>query len=402
MKYLIKKLYLILVFLIVLVPLTLITIDYLGVGYLIEKVYRNLNKETLLPNHANLYKFNYYDQKLKKEPYEKFGAYPHPFYLTGNPFKSKQIELESANKIVSLNKYGFRNSYSNKSNLNGIILGGSTAFGIFATNDFATINSYLNKKQNKINFHNLGVPSWNSHQELLALLKNEIKNVKIVLSLSGWNDFGMYYSFCKNGYEFQNIAGAPSVWMKIENILLGKKDSQIKNGFVRLFPISTKILKKINLILPFVSSTSEVNNCNFNKNDIDLFVKSYLKNYKKIKKIVESENSEEFTNANFYLVLQPFYTPKKKLPDYSDILNKKNKEVYYENYFYFISEVLKSDFCKKNTCLNLTGLFNSLENENPMIYQNLDDIKNAYLVDPIHFTDRGNDFVASIILKNIF
>ena len=30
MKYLIKKLYLVLVFLIVLVPLTLITIDYLG------------------------------------------------------------------------------------------------------------------------------------------------------------------------------------------------------------------------------------------------------------------------------------------------------------------------------------------------------------------------------------
>ena len=325
MKYLIKKLYLVLVFLIVLVPLTLITIDYLGVGYLIEKVYRNLNKETLLPNHANLYKFDYYDQKLK-EPYEKFGAYPHPFYLTGNPFKSKQIELESNNKIVSLNKYGFRNSYSNKSNLNGIFLGGSTAFGIFATNDYTTINSYLNKKQNKINFHNLGIPSWNSHQELLAILKNEIKNVKTVLSLSGWNDFGMYYSFCKNSYEFQNIAGAPSVWIKIENILLGKQDSQIKNGFIKLFPISTKILKKINLIFPFVSSNSEVNNCNFNKNDIDLFVKAYLKNYKKIKKLVENENSEEFTNANFYLVLQPFYTPKEKLPDYSDILNKKIKK----------------------------------------------------------------------------
>ena len=75
MKYLLKKLYLVSIFLIVLVPLTFVVIDYLGAGYLIEKIYRNFNKETLLPNHSNLYKFDYYDQKLNKEPYKKYGAY---------------------------------------------------------------------------------------------------------------------------------------------------------------------------------------------------------------------------------------------------------------------------------------------------------------------------------------
>lgn len=401
MKYLFKILYIILVFSFLLVPLTFITIDYFGAGYLIEKVYRAYNKEILLPNHSNLHKFKYYNQKLSKEPYSKYGAYPHPFYLTGNPFKTEQIESESKSKIVSLNKYGFRNSLSNNANYNGIFLGGSTAFGIFATSDSTTINSYLNKKQKKINFHNLGVPSWNSHQELIAILRNEITNVKTVIALSGWNDFGMYYSFCKNKYEFKNISGAPSVWIKIENKLTGKNQNSVKDKIVNLFPISIKILNKINLLFFLNKKDINIIDCKFNKNDIDLFVKAYIKNYNRIKKIVENENSEEFRNANFFLVLQPFYTPKDKLPNYSDILNKQNKEDYYKNYLYFVNKIMVSKFCKNNDCLNLTELFNNIENKKPMIYQNKNNIHDAYLVDPIHFTDKGNNHVANIILQNI-
>ena len=37
-----------------------------------------------------------------------------------------------------------------------------------------------------------------------------------------------------------------------------------------------------------------------------------------------------------------------------------------------------------------------------MVYQNIDNIRNAYMVDPIHFTDRGNDLIAEIIYQSIF
>ena len=67
---------------------------------------------------------------------------------------------------------GFRNSISNKSNNRAAIVGGSTAFGSFSSSDRTTIASSLNKMTNQFNFENLNSPSWNSHQEMVAIATN--------------------------------------------------------------------------------------------------------------------------------------------------------------------------------------------------------------------------------------
>ncbi len=402
MKKILKKLYFLLLLACILLPISFIVIDYLGVGYLVEKIYRIYKPINILPNHANLYEFDYYKQKLTSEPYFRYGSYPHPYYLTANPFKIKEINEESVTKIVSLDKYGFRNSFNNNAIANGIFLGGSSAFGVFASSNFTTINSQLNKKQNLIQFHNRAVPSWNSHQEMISILKNQTQGIKLVIAFSGWNDFGMYHTFCKNNYEFKNIAGAPSIWIKFESIINNEYKKSIKERIIKAFPISLKIINKLSLLPILNSLESNTQECNFRKEDIDLFVSAYLQNYKRIKKIVENEQSSEFINAKFHLILQPFYQPKKKLPNFGDILNTKNKENYYQHYNYFINKIIQSEYCSKSSCLNLTRSLNSKENENPMVYQNIDNIRNAYMVDPIHFTDRGNDLIAEIIYQSIF
>lgn len=386
---LLKKILKFCVYLVVIIPVLFIAIDYLGIGIIIEKIYRGIYTETNLPNQSNLHKTNYYDKLFKTSPYLGYGAYPHPLYLTGNPFKKKDIINQTATGIVNLDKKGFRISYENRSKNIGILLGGSTAFGIFATSDDKTISSFLNKKQSKVNFKNLSVPSWNSYQELLAIINSEHKNIYQIISLTGWNDFNMYNTWCKENYEYQNIIGAPSVWIKFEKLLFGQH-SYFEN-FKSIFPYSFKIINKLNI---FHNKTKK--ECNFNKIDIKKFANKFVKNYELINKISTYEDSK---NSNLNIFLQPLYLPE-KLPKVGSILNSSNKEDYFKHYNFFINEILKSKFCQlTKKCHDLRSIFHHIKNKDLMVYQNPNNPGNALIVDPIHFTDKGNEIIAEKIVN---
>ena len=80
---------------------------------------------------------------MQSDPYGNFASTNiHPYYQF---IEWKNLEKLN-NKVVNIEKDGFRVSEYNNAEYEGFILGGSTAFGYFNQSDKLTIPSILNKK----------------------------------------------------------------------------------------------------------------------------------------------------------------------------------------------------------------------------------------------------------------
>lgn len=113
------------------------------------------------------------------------------------------------------------NNYKNK----GILLGGSTAFGYLSSNDSKTISANLSK-MNNLNFINLNSISWNSHQELIALLKYN-EDYKVSISLSFSNDFEI---FCRDtfGKEKYKYVDTIESFYELKNLIENSEQNNFK------------------------------------------------------------------------------------------------------------------------------------------------------------------------------
>jgi hypothetical protein len=91
--------------------------------------------------------------------------------------------------VVSTDKYGFRRSWSSEgwidseteiSTLHGVVLGGSTVFGVGASGDMRTVVSVIASERSE-KWMNLGIRGGNSSQELAAALPYVAAPVKILI-----------------------------------------------------------------------------------------------------------------------------------------------------------------------------------------------------------------------------
>lgn len=154
----------------------LIALEHFGGYALIEKI------EDRDEGAFALHSSGYYAQNYDDNPYRRFSIqHLHPFYMFSLPWTEEAITAVN-NEVASLEPNGFRVSISNDAERQAVVLGGSTAFGVYATDDDATLVSVLNKSQSGHNFHNRGVPSWNSHQELVSFTKLPF-NAEFVIAL---------------------------------------------------------------------------------------------------------------------------------------------------------------------------------------------------------------------------
>ena len=197
-----------------------------------------------------LHETNYYGEKLDADPYQSFVVqYLHPYYLFSLPHKSELIE-KSNSKYVSLNSLGFRNSLNDKKNeYNLVFLGGSSAFGHGSSSDDTTISSLVSMNSN-FNVTNLNAPSWNSHQELVALSKY-VNKYEISVSYSGANDIGIYCNL-KLYKESKLFKDLPESYYRLseyfENIrgqTIISTSNKVKKFFIFKFPETYKIYAKL-------------------------------------------------------------------------------------------------------------------------------------------------------------
>ena len=119
--------------------------------------------------------------------------YVHPYYVLGLPFRPAERAAIN-NSICSLDALGFREPALARANGRKLafLLGGSVAFGVFASSNDTTISSYLNRLQDEYFFVNAGMPGFTSTQEL-ARLAVEIADHQpsLVVVLDGWTDLAL-------------------------------------------------------------------------------------------------------------------------------------------------------------------------------------------------------------------
>lgn len=334
-------------------------------------------------NHIKIHQTNYYNKVLKQDPYKFFTVqYFHPYYLFSLPWQHKYKNLN--NDIISINNNGFRINPSNKNgNSFAYLLGGSTAFGHFATSNDTTIASYLSKETN-YNFLNLNAPSWNSHQELIALLKNGT-NYKLSISLSFANDALI---FCyQNIYQKSYLIDQPENSHLLNSIINNKKKESFFNDIKKYFSL---VYSNIYKILKNNNKNNKILKC---RSHIKNLTKNFLKNQKKMHDISETNNAKHLT------IFQPIYSL------HNNIINQHKK--YDENFSEFLKDsinlMMKSEYCK-NYCLNFSNVFNQYSNYNLMLKDILKEKKKfnkdkIFFIDEVHLTDYGSKIISKKIAK---
>lgn len=143
----------------------------------------------------------------------------HPQYLFFFP-PTESERLAIGNAVCSIDTHGFREpgiEHAGGRRL-AFLIGGSVAFGLFASSNDATITSHLNRLQQEYFFVNAGVPGFTSTQELVRLTV-ELADHKpaLVVALDGWNDLTLAR---EPGWIEQKIpAGTPEAFPALQEIV---------------------------------------------------------------------------------------------------------------------------------------------------------------------------------------
>lgn len=121
---------------------------------------------------SKTWKENLYQYAPQLREYHKLKVYPEPYlaFISEKSFRSTVVNTDSNGFRYCYDKHGLltTENYTSREEY-GLFLGGSSAFGVGASNDSKTIPALLNKKMN-LSLINLGIRSGNSTQELIASL----------------------------------------------------------------------------------------------------------------------------------------------------------------------------------------------------------------------------------------
>ena len=348
-------------------------------------------KKVVYQDKLLIHETNYYGKKLnlKEDPYTPYIVqHLHPYYIFGmNWRKNKNTEFN--NSIVNLDRDGFRKSlnFENKKN-EIIVLGGSSAFGIGSSSDEKTISSFISSKT-KYNALNRAYSAWNSHQELISLVKYN-KNFKYSLSFTGTNDF---HNFCVSpGTDRNNFPDLPESFivlgeyfddLRAKSILTFNK--KIKKFLIYNFPDTKKIYtyykkKYQNRNLDNLNSSEFCGG----KKEVDKIINQFLANQSSIKKFSNASGAEH------WIVIQPILTM------HDENYNKKTRQMLE----YFITTIMNSDICITN-CLDLSNFFAEPEKKDYLFSRDNSDYNKAIFLDNAHLLDHATEKVVDKIIDTI-
>jgi len=347
----------------------------------------------------HLHETKYYGNTLNSDPYKDFVVqYIHPYYMFSLPWQDEERNL-SNNKFVYINNNGFRN-IEGHNNRKILILGGSTAFGHFSTGNETTIGAYLNDLS-PLGVVNRNAPSWNSHQEAVALFKYELLDeVDFSISLSLNNDMSI---ICYERDIGNNKAlDFPESWSRLNSLVddirsVAKPNNSnlIKTFTLKVFPNSYHFLASLKKDLrnKEIISKAAFGSCSLT--DADKVAGSFLSNQKRMSKIAKSYGFKHI------LIIQPMHITHNTalIPK----ILKDNEAKFKRN---VIEKIMNSQYCIDNRCVDFSNLF---DNKGFFLKQygsiSTDSIlrekwfDSGIFVDNGHFNDRGNKIVANYINK---
>lgn len=372
---------------------TIFCIEFLNLGSKFQ-VYISKNN-----NDIPLHKTNYYGKVLNFSPYSNSDTkYIHPYVPWSLPWKKDDIKNVN-NEFINLNERGLRiNPYlSPKKEFTGLLTGGSVAFGYYASSDKKTPAAMLTKDTN-FNIHNLNGPSWNSYQELAAIL-NFNDRYDFVISYSASNDLSIFCAYTSKNELKENYPDATERFFELSNHVSTIQSSIyemdfksiIKFSLVNTIPETLKLFftaknykkdiekKKIKSI----NKNECIDDNKINKDNVKIVIDKFLENQKKIRKIAKINQAEHF------LILQANFFDQNSNSN-TTLVNNKLLDYYY-------NEILTSDFCKKN-CYNFHNIFSNKKAISSYMNNQTGIYKNEIFIDTAHLSDLGNEFLAENIL----
>ena len=148
--------------------------------------------------------------RLERAYYPFHIQHLHPQYQFFFPFEPDE-RVALSNDVVHLSPDGFRGPAPSDRGQRRLafLLGGSAAFGDFATSDTTTITGYLNELQDEYFFVNAGVPSWISTQEMIRLAFELLKHrPELIVTYSGANDVDVLVDHEEQGGGLLTVGAA--------------------------------------------------------------------------------------------------------------------------------------------------------------------------------------------------
>jgi hypothetical protein len=370
------------------VTLTAFTLELSGAAhFLTTKLFPSYYK--FMP----LHKTNYYGSPRQKDPYSMFYTqYLHPYYLFSAPWLQKDREAAN-NDIVSVNEDGFRYnpSFEAANHATGLFLGASVAFGQYATSNNMTIAAQLSRLGG-VKFINLNAPSWNSHQELVALLKTTVRYI-VSVSFSS-NDVR---ADCSKITEYPD--DAPENFDKLAalvNDIRGERQrtpliSQFKAYLANYFLDTSILYTNIKwwyggqpAIFLGQQVAAEVMGDDACQSRV---ANGTLLNQQNMRLISEARG------ARHILVIQPQYS----LHTTAKTEFKSRTQSGVEFIRGVIAKIMNSEFCKRD-CLDLSTVFDRTAEGATIVKESKEAVySQKAFFDEVHLTDDGNRVVSQAI-----
>ena len=290
-----------------------------------------------------------------------------------SPERSEIIQFPSQfSNSVNINSVGLRGNEISIEKEQGIarilMLGGSTTFGWYATNDDSTIPALLEKKlnQNEIKYEviNAGHLNAGSLFETKLLKEMLIYEPNIIVVYDGYNDM---------------------VSPVFKNISSEEMDLRI---FIKKLDSYTYSLRAIEKLIHEIETKSkntvgELNSVTegFTKEDYETRAELWAERWIEICRDYKSED------LKIYIFLQPFVgTGDRILTEYESKIFHFNAMKDAENYYLFKEQLEKINFeCTRS--IDLSSSF--------------DEIETALFTDLVHVGDEGNKLIAEKIYQNI-
>jgi lysophospholipase L1-like esterase len=334
----------------------------------------------------------YYGDLLDYDPYQAFTIqHLHPYYVFSLPWREED-RAKANNPHVNIAKDGFRvNHYESSSR--AVLLGGSTAFGHYSSSDDATIAAVLSRRLNA-RVVNRNAPSWNSHQEVVALAKFH-DDYAFSISFSTANDISV---FCEDQLWKRKYYDQPEsfeVLSSFFNDIRGEpvRKTIIKREITRLLPHSAALYSRVKK--KYFSKKTSLGHLSVycdGANGARKVAESILSNQKSMREITRGRGGKHF------LIIQPWYPLHDKADN--EIKIKLDDQIKFRNMVYAM--ILRDEFCQ-NSCLDLSKVFDDYDfvdalGEGSLLYDGtIKSSINAVFKDHVHITDNGVNFVSNRI-----
>lgn len=303
---------------------------------------------------------------------------PYLMYFHKPNFNSKTVRTDAQGFRFSY-KHDVRTDFLNQGP-NALLLGGSFAFGVGATDDRYTVSSNLNIMTG-LNWLNFGGRAFSSTQELLLFLfyYQQVPNIKKVVLLSGLNNLVLYYL-------------SPSYLKELGAFYYQAQYEQAMNK-----SILTKKGKVFNLLKSFIAPDKRSDICSKNKGnkeDLLFVLKRDISIWKLLTKTL---------NIDLYYVLQPAvnWTNKDLTKEETSLFDELDKlpqnlwqilkrKMDYESYVWYCREIETACREYQIPFLDMNKAF-SAKNFN----------REWLFVDRVHCNDRGYAFAAEIVKEQV-